>query len=219
MLFRSRLRFIPDLEYWWDTGVPGARPACIHRGPAMVAAMTGVDGRFRAAHVTWLRPDGGGKLQGLVVAGEEQPAKKIRGLAWGAAVELVPCPGPVLGVAEGIESGLSVAIAGQPLPVWAAGSLGNIAGRGHPMATRVPHPHRPGQCLETPVPDLDAPGMVLPDGVDEVVILEDNDNADPLSASCLYERAAERWRAAGRTVLRARPESGKDFNDYVRAGV
>jgi hypothetical protein len=138
------LRLIPKLEYWWDAGA-GGPPGIIHTGPAMVAAMVGPGYKFQALHITYLADDGGGKARIVAPDGSPQPAKKMRGPSWGAAIALLRPNGPALGLAEGIESALSVAIAARPLAVWAAGSLGNLVGRGHADAPRVVHPERKGE--------------------------------------------------------------------------
>ena len=86
--------------------------------PAMVAAVQ--DGRRRVSgiHRTFLDPSGRSKAA-------VSSAKKMAGVMWGGAIRLCPAE-PVLGIAEGIETALSVLTA-SGLPTWAAGSLGNMA--------------------------------------------------------------------------------------------
>ncbi len=86
--------------------------------PVMVAAVQNGQGRLTGIHRTFLRPDGKGKA---LVAGP----KKMAGIVWGGAIRLCPASF-TLGIAEGIETALSVTLAAE-LPVWAAGSLGNMA--------------------------------------------------------------------------------------------
>lgn len=86
--------------------------------PAMVAAVQDGERRVTGVHRTFLAPDGAGKAP--VAA-----AKKMAGAVWGGAIRLCPAES-TLCVAEGIETALSVALA-SGLPVWAAGSLGNMA--------------------------------------------------------------------------------------------
>ena len=82
----------------------------------MLARADAADGKFTAVHRTWLLPDGSGKA----VLGEP---KWSLGPIKGAAVRLAPV-GPVLAVAEGIETALTAMVCG--VPAWAALSAGGI---------------------------------------------------------------------------------------------
>jgi putative DNA primase/helicase len=86
--------------------------------PAMLARVDGSDGKFIALHRTWLLPNGSGK------AVLREPKWSL-GSTKGAAVRLAPL-GPVLAVAEGIETALTAIVAG--VPAWAALSAGGIEG-------------------------------------------------------------------------------------------
>lgn len=91
------------------------------RGPAMIALMTNpATGEPCGAHVTYLRPDGSGKAEG-----ERQ--KIMLGAA--GCIRLVPDEEVTigLGIAEGIETSLSVMLRYGWSPVWAATSAGAIA--------------------------------------------------------------------------------------------
>lgn len=89
-------------------------------GPAMLALMTDLEtGEPRGVHVTYLRADGGGKAAG-------ERVKVMLGRT--GVVRLVPDDEVVssLGIAEGIETALSVMTIGWR-PCWAATSAGGIA--------------------------------------------------------------------------------------------
>lgn len=101
--------------------------------PAMVAVMSAPGIPFAAVHRTWLARDGRGKAP-------VTPTKKIWPSFTGAAIHLargetgLPAEDAVkrgmvdrLLICEGIEDGLSVALAAPELRVWAAGTLGNLA--------------------------------------------------------------------------------------------
>jgi hypothetical protein len=99
--------------------------------PAMVAPIVGLDGRHLGTHRTWLQSDGSGKAT-LV------EAKKSLGKYQGGHIPLwkgthkrplreIPAGTPIY-VSEGIEDGLSIALAKPDLRVIAAVSLSNIGG-------------------------------------------------------------------------------------------
>jgi hypothetical protein len=85
--------------------------------PTMVAAITGPDGKVIAIQRTFLRIDGQGK------ANVSTP-KMTLGPMRDGAVRLGPA-GPVLGIAEGIETGLS-AMQLFGVPVWCSLSAGRL---------------------------------------------------------------------------------------------
>ncbi|NKE45149.1 hypothetical protein HB662_10190 [Roseomonas frigidaquae] len=90
-------------------------------GPAMVALMTDAEtGEPCGAHVTYLRPDGGGKAAG-------ERVKVMLGRV--GCIRLTPDPEVTmgLGLAEGIETSISVMQGFGWRPIWAATSAGAIA--------------------------------------------------------------------------------------------
>jgi len=101
------LKAHPSVPYWDQ----GERPVCIGQYPALVAEIRGVTGEVVTAHVTYLQD--GRKIEGRA------PRKILSGTSGraGCAVRLVP-PGPVLAVAEGIETALAANTLLQ-VPVWA----------------------------------------------------------------------------------------------------
>lgn len=229
------LRFHRALDYFHEGRRLGA-------GPALVAAVQGPGcraeggGQILGVHCTWLAEPGssqedgkGRRLWGQDAAGKPLPVKKMYGRAFGGALRLTPGAETVV-VGEGIETTLALwmaaaeaAAAWEEAPLagfWAALSLNNLAGPGAeaPKSERRRHPERrraDGRPLWLPSvrPDLARPGLWLPEVCETLVIAEDNDNRDPLSAGCLYARAEERARAEGRRVRRSRPPAGLDFCD------
>jgi putative DNA primase/helicase len=113
------LRAHPALEYW-----DGIRS--LGTFPAMIALFHGAAGEPVTLHCTYLRADG------YVKAPVPSP-KKILGVprpgaTKGGAVRLFSAFGHTLGVAEGIESALSLHLI-RKIPVWAsfcADNLGRI---------------------------------------------------------------------------------------------
>lgn len=233
---RSRdLRFKPDFAFCHgeradDDGRAYAR--VLHRGPAMLAAITGPDGHFRGLHITWLdlaRPKGKAQIVDPDT-GEVLPAKKMRGSKLGGAIVLVPAwSGATRTVyaGEGIETVLSVwaalAAAGMDLRDTAflcAADLGNLAGKA--MET-VAHPtdtvaDKRGAMRRVrvpgPVPDFESLAMPIPPECTELVLLADGDS-EPFLTRMAMERAKARHAAPGRLVRDAWAPPGKDFNDVL----
>jgi hypothetical protein len=121
------LRFLEKAEHVDGDG-------CITEWPCMMAAMCDPSGSIIAVHRTFLAADGNGKAP-------VRPAKKIWPHGWqGAVIRLAKGatrlrpeeavkrdrPSPLV-ITEGIEDGLSIALACPEFRVWAAGTLGNIA--------------------------------------------------------------------------------------------
>jgi hypothetical protein len=97
--------------------------------PAMVAPIVGLDGLHKGTHRTWLQTDGTGKA--TLVEAKKSIGKYLGGFIplWkgdrrGPLKDLTP--GTPIYVSEGIEDGLSVALARPSLRVIAGVSLSNI---------------------------------------------------------------------------------------------
>ncbi|MFS8181380.1 CHC2 zinc finger domain-containing protein [Pseudovibrio denitrificans] len=204
------LRFAPDLPFWAE--VRKGKFEVVHRGPAMLAAFQHKDNRFAAVHQTWLKPDGSGKAEIVLEDGQRLPAKKIRGPYMGASLRLGPAA-PVMGLGEGIETCLSCMAYG--LSCWAAGSLGNLVGRGWVHGIREPHPKRIGHMLPTTQPDFASTRMDLPYGLRSAIILADSDSKDLDGLKAELERAVRRARCEGRSARILWPPLGMDMNDWI----
>lgn len=160
---------------------PGAlhSPSGLHL-PAMLAQIRGPKGQALGIHRTFLKPDGSGKT-------DVGPAKMMLGPSAGGAVRFGP-DAPVLGLAEGVETALSVCAAsrrGLRLTVWATLSTSGLK------------------------------AVVLPPAPTAAVVLicADHDDAGLAAA----EATAERLEAEGRTVqIITPPTPGTDFNDVLR---
>jgi putative DNA primase/helicase len=113
------IRLHPALPYF-DGGV------VVKRGPAMVSALQGPDGRLLALHRTWLTHDG----QKASVPGPVRKLTSGAGYVSGACIRLAwLTPGHgrrALGIAEGIETALAAGEA-SGLPTVAAYSAHNLA--------------------------------------------------------------------------------------------
>lgn len=164
----SDLRFHPALKH----------PVTGTEHPAMVALVTdAITNAPMSLHRTF-----------LTRGGEKANVEPVRMLLGGhrkagGVIRLWPDEAVTygLGVAEGIESGLSLAHAHTP--VWACIDAGNLA------------------------------AFPVLDGVESLVIAQDNDPAGVAAAS----ECARRWRAAGKSAaIVADKREGADINDLAR---
>jgi hypothetical protein len=188
-------------------------PVLLHRGPAMLAKISGEGGAFIGLHIPWLDPKGAKGRPSILdpATGRPLPSKKCRGRKAGGYVDLGFAkvrPGPRMFVGEGIESVLAaytaLARSGRLRPddqFRCSIDLGNLAGKAVQM---VPHPEaaaRNGraQRVPGPDPDLTSPAMPVPDAVEELVIMGDGDS-DPFMTRNAVERARRRHQREGRTV-------------------
>ncbi|HMQ92765.1 MAG TPA: toprim domain-containing protein [Amaricoccus sp.] len=107
------LRFHPACFYRPEGGGPVARL------PAMLAAITDLEGRQTGTHRTWLRPDGSAKA-------DIGTPRRAMGALLGNGVRF-GTPSDVLIAGEGIETVLSVRSALPEMPALAALSSGHLA--------------------------------------------------------------------------------------------
>jgi hypothetical protein len=163
------------------------------RVPALVAAIADADGHFAALHRTYLT-----RRQGAVVKApvpdELGGAKRSIGYYRGGCVPLWrgktgrpwrdPAPGEALGIAEGIEDGLTLAVHKPVLRVVVAVSLSNMS------------------------------VMTLPAAIGDVFIAAQNDPAGSPAARTLERAVAHFRNDLKRRVFVLRPPQGtKDIND------
>jgi hypothetical protein len=161
--------------------------------PAMLAAITGLDGTHLAKHRAWLapRPDGTSGKAPL-----DRP-KKVLGSFAGGSICLwrgasgrplsEAEPGEAVPLVEGIETALSVAFAAPELRVLCAISVGNLR------------------------------RVELPPTVSAVILCVDNDEGNDAAERALA-RAVDHFRSERREVRVARPPAGvKDLNDVLTA--
>jgi hypothetical protein len=201
-------------------------PRVLFRGPAMLAAVRDNDGVFSAVHVTYLSSDASRKARVVDPdTGASLPAKKIRGSKSGGHIVL---RGPVepkrLFIGEGIETVLSVATAllragrlRASDAFWSSVDLGNLGGK---ALASVPHPflktaNSRAQKVPGEVPDFDAPGILIPPSVEDLVLLGDGDS-DPFTTEQAMKRARNRYARPGLHIRIVMAPAGLDFNDVLQ---
>jgi hypothetical protein len=232
---RVPLRFAPAIAYFdgeEQNEVGRKTRRVVYRGPAMLGAIVDAEGKFRAVHITWIDPAHVGRKAFIRDPDSDDPnaglnPKKHRGSKRGNVIRLchMSANPQAAVIGEGIETVLSVWLAERqldPIPVirtmyLSACDLGNLAGK---SAESVPHPalkdaagrvrHVPG-----PEPDLTTTGIILPDSVQDVMLLGDGDS-DRFTTHCALARAARRFERLGRAVSCAWAPDGMDFNDVLR---
>jgi hypothetical protein len=110
---RANLRFHPTCYWRPEGGGP------TETWPAMIAAVTDLDGRINGVHRTWLAPDGSGKAP-------VDPPRKAMGDLLGNAVRFGEAQ-DVMAAGEGIETILSLRQAFPIMPMVSALSAGHLA--------------------------------------------------------------------------------------------
>lgn len=208
------LRFIERLPYYGYEAPDDDEQRELGEYPAMVAAIRNALGEIIGAHRTYLDPD---EPRKLTPPGDKSrnAAKKVLGKVGGGLIWLSQ-PGAILLVGEGIEtsrSGYEFGIGGGEAAVASAVSLGNLAGS---AAGTIPHPSIRRRTIPNGEPDMDRPGAILPDEVEEIIILGDGDSDRPTTLAYLLV-AGRRWKAEGRKVFYAMAPDGADWNDELRA--
>jgi len=229
------LRYLPSAIYWHGETIDShgrSGPRAFHTGPALLAAFIRADGRFGGLHMTFL---GAGDPPTKVElhdpeSGEMLPAKKMRGSKAGAYIEVARPPAGVeavrrLVIGEGIETVLSLRTAFifgdrdiADIGFWAAGDLGNMAGRARETVAHpdLKTPSGRAQRVPGPVPDPDDKGQTIPDQVSDLLLLGDGDS-EPLLTQHAMTRAARRYSCPGRTIRIVFAPAGMDFNDLLQS--
>ena len=208
------LLFIPDLDFW-IAGDRDAPPAKIATLPAMIGVIRNAAGDPIGVHRTyldpveprkWTAPDGG-------------KAKKFLGDAKGGLIRFGR-PGDKLAIGEGIETTLAwyaLGLRPEDVSIACGLSLDNIAGGCtgtilHQTAlTKAGKPAR----IANGDPDPKRPGVILPEGVRELILLGDGDS-DFFVTRAKILAAYRRFRADGVVVSVHFAPAGKDWADVQK---
>jgi len=205
-------RFAPKLSYRGYADTAAEVETVLGQYPAMIAAIRNVAGEIIGVHRTFLDPSSPKKL---VPPGDDNrnSAKKAGGKVGGGLIRLGPI-GRAIAIGEGIETTLSFFALGdgpEDLTIAAAYSLGNISGS---ATGSMPHPTEPRGTIQNGIPNMDRPGMLLPDHVEDVYLLGDGDKPAMTRARLLT--AARRFKALGKNVFVCMAPKDQDFNDVLR---
>ena len=201
----------------------GAGPESVPVAPAMVAQISGPDGRaWPACHVTYLAADGRAKAN-------LKTARKMFGRVSGGAVWLCRAVGSnPLVIGEGIESAWALGQVMGARSVAAVLSLDNLQGGAIrddlgalllPVAADAGRPPFLVRHARDVVIGIDADMSnikvkVRAGGVVREAVLGHRERAELCAAL-----ATQHWRRAGAAPRAVRPAWGKDFNDVLREGV
>ena len=186
------LHYHPGLEYYKPGEKPGERYQLLGKFPAMLVRGFDREGRLVQLHKTYLTADG---------RKADVPIVKKTDVGVGCnsyALRLMPVEGDVLGVSEGIETGLASSIL-RNIPVWPCANTSVLAN------------------FEVPVH--------LAERVKRVVIFEDNDAPKQRHDGSKYRpgaeaaaKLAERLRKQRiRTMIVSPAKTGTDFADLAMA--
>lgn len=222
------LRIAADMPYWHGKDEMG-RAIELHCGPAMVAPFIDAAGAVIGCHITWIDLKAQPKCRPALrdpETGEALATKKMRGTKKGGIIPLAGSldAGRWLG-AEGIENALAFARWEDFRPdtfYFAAGDLGNMAGPADPSSRRA-HPtlrkedkngRKRAVMVPGPIPlfrdGAEPDAMVIPDHVDELVLLGDGDSEPVMTVSAMV-RAKARHARPGRLIPIIMPRRGTDF--------
>lgn len=205
------LRFIPNHPY--------VKKICgqsitLYRGPCMLGAIQGADGKHYATHQTWLEKTPPFGKATITYDGDAFPPKLVRGSKKGGSVRLytAPCP-ETLVMGEGIETTLSALVC-HPVAgasYWAGVDLGNMAGR---MVAR-------GGVRYSGAPDLnDDSAFIPPAWCKRLIFIQDGDSEPKMTRAkliCGLRRAmAKRKGLKGQIVFAG---EGIDLNDLLTGNI
>ena len=204
------LRYVPDLVYYGFRDTMTERPEPIASTPAMIGIIRALNGDVVGLHLTYLDPRSPRKF--VPPDPLRNAAKKFRKSVEklnGAMIRLGMI-GEAIVLGEGIETVGAYARrpeAPEGASYGVAMSLGNLSGG---ATGTLPHPLRDGATIMNRIPDLERPGVLLPEHVKEVFLLGDGDSDEKATVAALIT-AARRYKLEGRQVHVQMAPPGEDF--------
>ena len=212
------LLFVSDLDYWGYADAETKKLTHIATLPGMVALVREGVGEQVGIHQTFIDPNEPRKWRPTGDA-KRNKAKKFRGSPKGGLIRL-GMMGETLAIAEGIEKILGWRQLGygpEDVSIASALSLGNLAGAStgsvdHPTLVN-PETGKPLR-IRNGEPDMSQPGLALPEGVKELIIVVDS-TSEPIGTRASAMTAARRYRAMGLTVSLQMSPPGMDFDELA----
>jgi hypothetical protein len=178
------------------------------RMPALVAAFQASSGRVTAVQRIWLEDrfevgnDKGSRIP--------DAPKMAKGVLGDGAMRLAR-PGPLLGLAEGLETALACLKLFRT-PTWGLGGLSRL---GYPAHLTMPTDGSKPRRVESR-----APSVWVPDEVRQLFIFGDGNEIGRTVAEFAAEWFNRAWRGTGRRAEAVLPEVGYgDFQDKLRVAV
>jgi len=214
------IRFVSELDYWGYSDNGSGDFILLAVLPAVVALIRDFAGAIIGVSQTYLDPVKPVKWTPPNSA-RNQPTK-VRGEKKGGMIRLGRI-GEKVAIAEGWVNALSWFTLGEgpeDITLAAAVDIGNLSGRAgvqnHPnIYDRDGRPRR----MQDGIPDMNAPGMILPPDVTSVILLADYDS-EVFATAGHIRTAGNRFVALGVNADNIKvwwPEVGKDFNDMLLA--
>lgn len=221
--FMSDIGFVENEPYYGFESEKAEKKILLARLPCMVSIIRNVANEIIGIHRTFLDLIKPAKF--TPPAHKQNKPKRILGASRGGMIRLGFIE-PIMATGEGIETTLAWFQLGRKIKgvnmenvgIFASISLGNMSGS---CTGTIPHPKlkRPdGSPLPIPnsIPDMDRPGVILPNEVKGLILLGDGDSEQYLTRSRLMA-AARRARAQQREVWFDCAPGGMDWNNVLQA--
>ena len=210
------LRFVSELDYWGQGDNGSQEPLHLATLPALVAVIRDTAGAVIGISQTFLDPKEPKKWQ--PTGSHDNSPKKIRGRKQGGMIHLGP-PEETIAIAEGWENALAwyqLGLCPKETKLAAAIDLGNLSGRATGTIEQpwLSDDHGKLRKIQNGVPDLSAPGVIIPDGVRSIIIIADNDS-EAFALNAHIRTAINRFLSRAIAVSVHWPPPGLDFNKLL----
>lgn len=210
------IRYVSALDYWGFGDNGSNEPILLASVPAIIAIIRDALGDAIGISQTYLDPNEPRKWQ--PTGSRRNAPKKIRGKKQTGMIRLGR-PAETLMLGEGWENVVAcyqLGFGGEELMLAAAVDLGNLSGRptGHIAHKTLVDPEGKPRRMPNGLPDPKHPGVILPDGIRNVILVADNDSESYATAGLLAV-AVRRFQAMELRVEICWPPAGLDFNDFL----
>lgn len=216
--FTADLRFVDELDYWGIPDNGSGEPRQLASLPALIAIIRNVYGDVIGVSQTYLDPIEPRKWRPTGSA--RNSAKKVRGQKQGGMIRLGRVT-ETLAIGEGWENPLAWHQLGgglhiENMSLAGAVDIGNLSGQ---AVGKVLHPTLSDAegvrfKIMSGAPDLNKPGVIVPDGVKTIIIIADANSDGPRTVGH-YLTAGNRFEHHGLKVGIAWPPMGYDWNNIL----